>query len=101
MAVEEPQREKKKKKKTLAGEIRTKVSGKLFGDSVMKGLKQLLEKSEAPRVQVTSHPRKGNREIRRKIERTPVEKCNLVIIAEGGNLYRKDETGGNNSTAHP
>ena len=91
------QRKKKNKKEKRAVESPkvVKGKGKLFGDSLVKGLEPFLRK-EAERVQVTSLPGKGNKAIRTEVERAPLKKSDLLIIAASGNdLYRKDGTEGN------
>lgn len=70
------------------------MTGKLFGDSLVRGLQPFSEKLGVVGVQVNYLPDRWNRKIRREVERAPVLNTNLVIIAaSGNNLHRKGETG--------
>lgn len=59
----------------------------------MNGLKLLLEKTIAARFFVSLRPGRGNRKMKRAVERKPLAKTNLMIIAPSGNYpYRKNIT---------
>ena len=84
---------KKKKKKGNAEGASTprhEVHGKLFGDSQVKELGKFLSNSGMGRVQVTTLPGKGNKDIRREVERSTADKTGVAVIAASGNdLYMR------------
>ena len=72
------------------------VHGNLFGDSQVKGIHSLLNKSEMRGVRVTSLPGKGNKDIRREVEKSTADKSGVaIIIASGNDLYKRSGSVGN------
>lgn len=70
---------------------RADLARKYFRDFLVRSFQPFLEKLRVAGVQVSSLPGRGSREIRRAVERAPVRKFSLVIIAANGNdMYKKD-----------
>ena len=94
-----------KKKKTMKKDFessegvfttRQGVHGNLFGDSQVKGLHSHLNKSSMRGVKVTTLPGKGNKDIRRAVEKSTVDKSGVaIIIASGNDLYTRHGSVGN------
>ena len=97
----------KKKKKTTKKEKENSVGvsiprhgvhGNLFGDSQVKGIHSHLNKSGMRGVRVTSLPGKGNKDIRREVEKSTPDKSGVaIIIASGNDLYLRHGSVGNTS----
>lgn len=95
----------KKKKKTTKKDKessegvstpRRGIHGNLFGDSQVKGIHSHLNKSRMRGVQVTSLPGKGNKDIRREVEKSTADKSGVaIIIASGNDLYMQNGSVGN------
>ena len=98
-------KKKKKKKETTKkdNESSNRVSapksgvhGNLFGDSQVKGIHSHLNKSSMRGVRVTSVPGKGNKDIRREVEKSTADKSGAaIIIASGNDLYMRNGSLGN------
>lgn len=95
---------KKKKKNTKkntespegVSTTRHGVHGNLFGDSQVKGIHSHLNKSGMRGVRVTSLPGKGNKDIRREVEKSTADKSGgAIIIASGNDLYMRSGRVGN------
>ena len=84
---------KKKKKRPINEKeghstARQGLHGNLFGDSQVRDL--YLSKSSRRDVRVTSLPGKGNKDIRREVEKSSADKSGVaVIVASGNDLYTR------------
>ena len=72
----------------------SKVEIKVFGDSLVRDLAGPLTGSKW-RASVTCLPGKGNLHIRKEVEKSPLKKEDVAVIAVSGNdLYKRDRSVG-------
>ena len=74
----------------------SKVEIKVFGDSLVRDLAGPLTGSKW-RASVACLPGKGNLHIRKEVEKSPLKKEDVAVIAVSGNdLYKRDRSVGSN-----
>ena len=81
-------------KATGKAETTPKVEVKVFGDSLVRGLAGPLTEPKR-RASVACLPGKGNLHIRKEVEKSPLKKEDVAVIAVSGNdLYKRDRSVG-------